>query len=132
MNNLYGFYMILHLPTHGFKFLTEKEVNDFDLDSIPENSPIGYILEVDLKYCKELHDLHNDYTLCPEKIEVNYEMLPKYCKDIADCYKIKIVRVKKLIPNLGDKIEYVAHYENLKCYLSLGMKLVKIHRILKF
>ena len=59
-------------------------------------------------------------------------MLSKYCKDIADWHDIKVVGVKKLIPNLGDKIEYVVHYKILKYYLSLGMKLVKIHRILPF
>ena len=59
-------------------------------------------------------------------------MLSRYCSDIADWYDIKVSGVKKLIPNLGDKIEYVAHYENLKYYLSLGMKLVRVHRILNF
>ena len=93
---------------------------------------VAYILEVDLEYCKELHDLHNDYPLCPEKIEVSNDMLSKYCKDIADWYDIKVGVVKKLIPNLGDKVKYVVHYENLKYYLSLGIKLVKIHRILSY
>ena len=59
-------------------------------------------------------------------------MLSKYCKDIADWYGIKVGGVKKLIPNLGDKVRYVVHYKNLKYYLSMGMKLVKIHRILSF
>ena len=52
-------------------------------------------------------------------------MLSKYCKDIPDWYDIKVVGVKKLIPNLGDKVKYVIRYENLKYCLSLGMKLVK-------
>ena len=85
MNNLYGSCMILDLPYGSFKFLSEKEINEFDLDSNAENSPIGYILAVDLEYCKELRDFHSHYPLCSEKIEVSYDMLSKYCKDIADC-----------------------------------------------
>ena len=69
-------------------------------------------MEVDLEYSKNLHDLHNNYPLAPEHIKVN--------------------KVKKLIPNLGDKKNYVIHYENLKQYLSLGLKLNKIHRGIKF
>ena len=52
MNNLYGFAMIQPMPYCDFNFLTKKEINKFDLDSIGENIPIGYILEVDLEYCK--------------------------------------------------------------------------------
>ena len=85
-----------------------------------------------MEYCKGLHDLHSDYPLCPEKIEVSSDMLSKYYSDIADQYKIKVGGVKKLIPGLGDKVKYVVHYKNLQYYLSLGIKLLKIHRILSF
>lgn len=40
--------------------------------------------------------------------------------------------VKKLIPNLMDKTKYVLHYRNLKLYLSLGLKIKKVHRVLRF
>ena len=69
-NNLYSLAMIQDLPYSGFKFLSQKEINSFDLDSISSNSPIGDILEVDLEYCKELYDTHSDYPLCPEKIKL--------------------------------------------------------------
>ena len=59
-------------------------------------------------------------------------MLSKSSKKIADKYEIKVGDVKKLIPNLGSKTNYVVHYRNLQLYLSLGMKLPKIHRVLKF
>ena len=90
------------------------------------------MLEVDLKYPDKLHELHNDYPLAPEKLAVSSDMLSKYCKKIADKYEIKVGDVKKLIPNLGNKTNYVVHYRNLQLYLSLGMKLTKIHRVLKF
>ena len=130
---LYGTVMSFYnLPYEGFKFLSKKEINDFKLDSIPANSLIGYIIQADLEYPKEFHDIHNDYHLCPEHIEVSYDMLSKYCRDIAYCYSIKVGGVKKLISNLGNKVKYTDHYKNLLFYLSLGMKLVKIHRILSF
>ena len=59
-------------------------------------------------------------------------MLSDYCKNIADEYKIKVGDVMKLMTNLGNKTNYVVHYRYLQLYLSLGMKLTKIHRVLKF
>ena len=100
--------------------------------SVSENSPIGYILEVDLEYPEKLHKSHNDYPLASEKLSIPYDMLPDYCKKLADKYGIKVGDVKKLIPNLGGKTNNVVHYKNLQLYLSLGMKLTKIHRVLKF
>ena len=112
--------------------MVKKNVNELDVMSINKKSDVGYILEVDLKYPKELHELHNDYPLAPEKLTVTNDILSNYCKSIADKYDIKIGDVKKLIPNLGNKSKYVVHYKNLQLYLSLGMKLTKIHRVLQF
>ena len=119
-----------YLPYKEFEWL--KNVDGFDVNSINEKSEIGYFLEVDLKYSDELHDLHNDYPLAPEKLVVTNDMFSKYSKRTADEHDIKVGDVKKLIPNLRDKTKYVLHYRNLQLYLSLGMKLIKIHRVLKF
>ena len=121
-----------YLPNKGFKWLSKGEIKKFDLSIINENSKIGYILEVDLEYCEELHNIHSDYPLCPEHISVNYEMLSNYCKNIVDKFNIKVGNVKNLIPNLHDKIKYIVYYRNLQYYLKLGIKLIKIHRILSF
>ena len=102
-NNLYGWAMTQYLPYDGFKWLTKKEIDEFDLNLVKENSSMGYILEVDLEYPIKLHDLHNDYPLAPEKLEISQDMLSKYCSDIADKYGIKIGGVNKLVPNLGSK-----------------------------
>ena len=134
-NNLCGWTMIQYLPNGGFKWLTKKEIDKFDLNSIKENSSIGYILEVDLEYPDGLHDLndlHNDYPLAPEKFQISQGMLSKYCSNIADEYGIRIGGVKKLVPNLRNKEKYVVHYKNLQLYLSLGMNLTKVHRVSEF
>ena len=109
-----------------------KNVDNFDLNSVSENGPTGYILEVDLEYPDELHVLHNDYPLAPEKLAIPYDILSDYCKKIADEYGIKVGNIMKLIPDLGDKTNYVLHYRYLQLYLSLEMKLTKIHKMLKF
>ena len=136
-NNLCGWEMIQYLPYGGFKCLSKKKIDKFDLNSmelhsIGENCSIGSILEVDLEYSDELHDLHNDYPLGPEKLQITQNMLSKYCADIADEHGRKIGGVNKLVPNAGNKSKYVVYYKNLQLYLSLGIKLAKIHRVLKF
>ena len=111
-NNLYGCAMSEKLPTHGFKWLTGGEMekiyeNRHNLNKMP------CILEVDLEYPENLHDLHNDYPLCPEKVK---------CKN----------GVEKLIPNLRDKTKYVLHYKNLIQCLDMGLKIKHIHKGIKF
>ena len=103
-NNLYGWAMMKPLPVGDFKWMEERELEHW------EDFPC--ILEVDLDYPKDLHDLHNDYPLAPERL--------------------KIGGVEKLIPNLWEKKKYVLHHKNLKLYQELGLKLKKIHRGIKF
>ena len=107
-------------------------MNCIECNSIEGNSSIGYILEVDLEYPDELHELHNDYPLAPEKLKITQNMLSEYCSNIANEYGLKTGSVNKLVPNLGNTSEYVIYYKNLQLYLSLGMKLVSNHKILKF
>ena len=129
MNNLYGWAMSGYLPYGRFKWL--KNVDRFNINSISQKSPIGYVLEVDLEYTDEIHVLHNDYPLVPGRLAIPCDMLPDYCKEIADEYGIKVGDVIKLILNLGSKTNYVLHYRNLQLYLSLGMRLTKTHEVLK-
>ena len=97
-NNLYGWAMSKPLPTGNFNWM-----NNFNGW---RNRPC--ILEVDLEYSKELHDLHNEYPLAPESLKVG--------------------NVDKLIPNLMNKERYVLHRDNLLLYESLGLKISIIHR----
>ena len=129
-NNLYGWAMSQKLPTGDFRWIPSPEY--INLDSYDENSAKGLILEVDLEYPLELHRLHNDYPLAPEKMVVREEMLSDYSREILGREGMTIGKVQKLIPNLKDKEKYVLHYRNLQLYLKLGLKLKKIHRALEF
>ena len=77
-----------YLPCGRFKWL--KNVDKFDVMSINDKSPIGYFLEVELEYPDQLHELHNDYSLAPEKPAVSSDMLSNYCRKIVDKYEIKV------------------------------------------
>ena len=76
---------------------------EFDLNKYTNNSLKGCVLEVDLEYPKELHELHKDYPLAPDKIEIKREMLSEYQLNIANLCNIPIGNVKKLVLNLFDK-----------------------------
>ncbi|CAH3184930.1 unnamed protein product [Porites evermanni] len=131
-NNLYGWAMSQYLPTGGFRWMTQKQIQKVNLAAWTEDRKKGIILEVDLEYPKELHELHNDYPLAAEKMKVTKEMLSPYCKNIHEQFGISIGQVAKLIPTLSSKKNYVLHYRNLQLYLSLGLKLKKVYRVLEF
>ena len=132
MNNLYGHAMSQYLPYANFKWVKNIDKIKQKLMNIKSNSSTGYILEVDLEYPQELHDIHNDYPLAPEKINIPKEWLSDYSLKILNACNIITGKVKKLVANLMNKNNYVIHYWNLQQCLELGMKLKKIHRILKF
>ena len=131
-NNLYGWAMSQYLPTGNFKWMTDKEISKIDLGKYKTDGKKGLILEVDLEYPQDLHDMHNDYPVAPEKVKVSNNMLSAYCKKIAEKYNISIGLVSKLVPTLRDKKEYVLHYRNLQLYLDLSLKIKKVHQVLKF
>lgn len=109
-NNLYGWAMSKKLPISGFKWI-EPLTEDF-IRNYNDDSDLGYTLEVDLHYPKELHDLHNDYPLAPER------------KKLGQC--------EKLCGTFYDKINYVVDIRNLKFYLEKGMKLIKVNRVIQY
>ena len=132
-NNLYGLSMIQKLPYRNLKWddkITEEDIINYD------NDGNGFILEVDLEYPKELHDLHNDYPLAPEVKNVKSNLLSE---EQVEIYKLingskepKDEKTNKLILNLNDKNKYVVHIRTLQFYLKHGLKLKKTHRAIKF
>ncbi|CAL1294548.1 unnamed protein product [Larinioides sclopetarius] len=128
-NNLYGASMVESLPYGGFEWISADVSLDW-IQSIPQDSSEGYIFEVDLEYPQELHDLHNDYPLAPEKMNIQFEDLSEFSKVILD--EMKYVSSTKLVPNLKNKTNYITYYKNLQFYIKHGLKIEKIHKILKF
>ena len=101
------------LPVNNFKWVEDiSRINEEFIKNYNENSNEGYILEVDVKYPKKLHDLHSDLPFLPKIM--------------------KIDKCKKLVCNLHDKKKYIVHIKSLKQTLNHGLKLKNIHRIIEF
>ncbi|XP_040065173.1 uncharacterized protein LOC120839035 [Ixodes scapularis] len=133
VNGLYASTMRQPLPYGNFRWLDREEINALQFAQVSDDSPTGYILEVDLDYPEELHDSHADFPLAPEKRGVPFEWLSSYQKALVK--KIGLPEresERKLLLTLFPNRNYVINFRNLKLYLQLGLKLKKIHRVLQF
>ena len=106
-NNLYGWAMLQKLPVDGFKWIEKDGLSKFD-----ENSDIGYILEIDAKYPKNLRKLHSDLPFLPERMKIN--------------------KCSKLTCTVQNKENYGIHIRALKQALNNGLILKKVHRVIHF
>ena len=134
-NNLYGLAMSQNLPKSDFCWADELEYDNIEWENISTEEDTGYILEVDLEYPDNLHELHNDFPLAPEKMKIPNKDLSKYQKDLLEYLKdfgYRRAPTEKLVTTLYHKEKYTLHFVNLKLSLQMGMKLTKIHRALKF
>ena len=107
-------------------------MDSLDVMTVSNNANKGYILEVDLEYPDDIHDVHSDYPLAAESKTIAYDDLSPYSQALKAELGLKGKPTKKLVPNLHNKTKYVVHYRNLKQYISLGMKVTKIHRAISF
>ena len=132
-NNLYGLSMSMKLPVDGFRWLTNAQLQSFDPLQIPEDSELGYFLEVDLAYPEQLHDTHNEFPLAPEKLDIPKEQWSEETKRLASLFGMSHSSTGlKLMCTLQDKYKYRLHYKTLQLYLRHGLKLKKIHRGITF
>ena len=131
-NSLYTTCQTYRLPVGDFKFLTESELADFDVESVSADSETGYFVECDLRYPEHLHDAHNAYPLAPEHIRIHEDMLSDTLRWMMDETSVRHVPCTKLVSNLRDKTRYVTHYRCLQFYLRHGLVLTKIHRVISF
>jgi len=129
INNLYGVGLQGPLPISGFRWLLPTEIEEFDLSQDPDGKSF-YLLEVDLEYPSSLHDEHNCYPLAVEKRAVLTEELSPYNLHFLEKNDGKHSTVEKLIPDLNDKSNYVCSLKNLQFFLSHGLILKKIHKVL--
>ena len=137
-NNLYGHAMSNALPCDDFRWMDEDALSTFDVTKVPDDGNEGMVVECDLEYDESLHDLHGDFPLAPERMHVSDDMLSELSLELRD--KKRPVKRKatahsgneKLVPTVLNKHRYIVHYRVLKLYLQLGLKITKIHKVLKF
>ena len=112
-NNLHGATISKKLPIKGFKWLDNIErINEEFIKEYNEINDKGYVIEADVDYPQELHDLHSDMPFLSERMVIN--------------------KTKKLVCNLHNKKNYVAYINILKQALNHGLKLKKVHRVIEF
>lgn len=132
-NNLYGLAQMSKLPYSNFKWLKKEKFETIDWKNIDTESNLGYILEVDLEYPSEYHIKHDNFPLAPENILISEENLSPYAKTALElCTSHQNYKDTKLSATFYPRQKYIIHFKNLKLYLSLGMKLTKIHRVIQF
>ena len=105
-NNLYGWAMSQKLPVNGFKWVDNNEINEEFIKNYNENNNKGYILEVDVKYPKKLHDLHSDLPFLPKRM--------------------KIDKCKKLVCNLQNKKKICRTHKIIETSIKSRIKIKKI------
>ena len=116
VNNLYGWAMCQKLPAGEYEWMSKDEITGFDVTLTSTDDNYGYVLEADIEYPTDLnlHDEHNDLPFLPEK------------------KKMSESGTEKLVTTLQNKDKYVVYSANLKQAVKHGLKIKKIHRILRF
>ena len=126
-NNLYGYAISQSLPYQDLKFDPSTDIET--ILSTPDDSEIGYFVEVDLKYPDEIKDKTKNFPFCPEN---KFSPTDNFT-DYMDLNKPEsYVKCKKLICDCTDKQKYLVHYRLLKFYVKHGMEITKVHEIISF
>ena len=112
-NNLYGWAMCKKLPVNGFKWVTKLDKSNEDfIKNYNENSNVGYFLDVDVEYPRNLYKMHGDLPFLPDRK--------------------KIRKIEKFVCGIEDKDKYVMHINSLKQALNHGLRLINVHRVIQF
>src|SRR5271170_6333347 len=111
--------MMQSMPTGGHRDMEEDEIPElFDKLTkceIPDDILKGYMVEVDMEYPYKLHKAHTSYPLAPENLKISKEEMSKYGEDLINELG-HYTKIKKLVPNLNNKKNYIIHYQAFQCY----------------
>ena len=134
-NNLYGAAMSRYLPVDEYAW--ENDLSLFDEQFIlrqQETQDKGYFFEVTLSYPEDIQKDHRSFPLAPHHLDITEAYLSPYSKDrlIERGSNVSTYKSKKLVASFLDREYYICHYLNLKLCLELGLKLVRVHRVLSF
>ena len=122
--NLYGYAMMQELPYKDFQFTTTTTLNT--ILNTPDDSDQGYYIVCDIDYTNECKERTEQLALMPNKRKINDNELGYRERDGGKA------RSEKLILDQNNKTEYMVHYWMLKFYVKMGVKVTKIHRVIKF
>jgi hypothetical protein len=132
-NNLYGTCQISPLPYKNFEFISEQEIQSIDWITVDLQSSTGYFVEVTLEYPENIHQKTESFPLCPENKVITFQMLSPYQQEtLKHLYGKSSYKEKKLTSTYFVREKIVLHGVNLQLYLQLGMKIISIHRVIKF
>jgi len=133
-NNLYGDAMSNKLPYKDFKWCTEEEINNFEINDneallmLSNDDDTGYTFEIDGYFPDDVHTYLKDYPPLPHKLSISKEMHSPFQKKFTR----KHLQTPKLIASLLPREKQVLDYRLLKQAIQLGFKVTKIHRIIKY
>ena len=126
-NNLYGYAMCEYLPKGNFKWNTDNDWTTEKISNLESDGKTGYLFDVDLHYPDHLHDLHNGYAMAPENMAIKSDMLNGWQQE-----GYKNSNIQKLITNFYDKKNYGINFRLLKLFISLGIEVKKVNRVLQY
>ena len=137
-NNLYSVGQSSPMPFGSYEWCTTEEIEQIktNINNIDIDSKEGYILEVDIECPPDKHSDLASLPPLPYHKTLTFDNLSPYSQEILSLLKseteAKKYKAKKLITDVTNKKKYVLHYRMLQMYLKMGLKLKKIHRIIKF
>lgn len=125
------------MPVGDYRWLSVEEMDNFDVDEIDDDddAETGYFVDVTLEYDEEFHVAHNSMPLAAQRLHVTGDMLSSYARSALEKTqkkKVSSYKADKLSATFMTRERYVCHGLNLKLYLELGMRLIKVHRVMTF